>query len=520
MGDVPGSYLDQRQQGFQHFRTHAVHRIEFLNGLELPMLLPPDNGVRGYPRAMKPTVAIYTRLSFDDENTGLGVQRQEQDARKLCERLGWQVGQVYTDNNLSAYKKHVIRPAWEDMLLALESGQLGGIAAYDLDRISRQPRDLERLIDIYDLRSNLVFATVSGEIDLSKPDGRLMARVMVSFANKSSADTSRRVARAQLQRAQQGKLSGGGHTPYGYNPDGLTINQDHAAVVREAADRTLTGESLTSICRDLDHRGILTPSGGNRWNRGVLKRLMIHPRMGGLREYKGAILLGDDGRPVEAAWEPMFDMPTWESLVAVLTDKSRDLNAGRIDRKYLLSGFLRCHCGTKMYGVTKKGKAYYQCPIGTGCSRTCRVGAPIDAYVTEEVLRFLDQVIEPDGLQDQEDEVTSSLQVAISEAERSLSALIDEWNAGRISDQVFFTAQARKEASLNALRRQRGTQKRRQTLSAPVGLGVRDKWAEANLSQRRAILSEALQVVKVLKKDRNAPRRFDDSRYVVMFRTD
>ncbi len=34
----------------------------------------------------------------------------------------------------------------------------------------------------------LVFATVQGDIDLSTPAGRTMARVMVAFANKASMD--------------------------------------------------------------------------------------------------------------------------------------------------------------------------------------------------------------------------------------------------------------------------------------------------------------------------------------------
>lgn len=97
---------------------------------------------------MRPKVAIYARISFDDESTGLGVQRQEEDARTLCGRLGWDIAGVYTDNNLSAFRKGVRRPSWEDLLIDLAAGTVQGIAAYDLDRIARQPRDLERLIDL------------------------------------------------------------------------------------------------------------------------------------------------------------------------------------------------------------------------------------------------------------------------------------------------------------------------------------------------------------------------------------
>lgn len=465
-------------------------------------------------------VGIYSRISFDDENTGLGVQRQQDDARALAKRLGWQVAQVYVDNNLSAYKRAVVRPAWEQMLADLKAGVIQGIAAYDIDRIARRPHDLERLIDIYDANPGYVFATVSGELNLAAADGRLMARIMVSFANKSSSDTSRRVARVQLQRAQQGGVSGGGRRPYGYQEDQITIHPEQAGVIREAARRTLAGESLMSICRDFDARGIQTAGNSERWNRGVLKRMMTQPRMAGLREYKGALLLGENGEPVKAVWEPILDVQTWEALVQLLTDKSRSPNNGRIDRKYLLSGFLRCHCKAKMFGAFAKGAPEYRCPSDRGCGKSVRKAAPLDAHIEELVLRYLERQELDDGLQVQNDEVTSSLQVQITEAERSLSALVDEWSAGRVSDQVFFSAQARKEAALNALKGQRATEKRRRTMQAPVGAGVRDEWKKMNLSQRRAVLQEVLWQIDVLPKPVTAPKRFEGKYYKVQLRTD
>jgi hypothetical protein len=47
--------------------------------------------------------AIYVRISSDRTGAGLGVARQEEDCRALCERLGWQVVRVYPDNDVSAY---------------------------------------------------------------------------------------------------------------------------------------------------------------------------------------------------------------------------------------------------------------------------------------------------------------------------------------------------------------------------------------------------------------------------------
>ena len=52
---------------------------------------------------------IYARISSDRTGAGLGVDRQVADCRELALRLGWEVHDVYADNNVSAWHKV---PAW------------------------------------------------------------------------------------------------------------------------------------------------------------------------------------------------------------------------------------------------------------------------------------------------------------------------------------------------------------------------------------------------------------------------
>ena len=150
-----------------------------------------------------------------------------------------------------------------------------------------------------------------------------------------------------------------------------------------------------------------------------------------------------------------------------------------------------------MYGVHKKGKHHYQCPIYRGCGNTCRVGAPIDTHVIELVLRYLES---QDIKASPESTPSTDSEHEIRQAEQSLSNLIAEWSAGNISDSVFFAAQARKEAVVNRLRRERANVRRKATRIAPMGPGVRAAWEQANHSQRRAILHEVLVAVKALPK--------------------
>ena len=454
-------------------------------------------------------MAIYTRVSDDQEGQGLAVKRQGQDCRALAKLRGWEVAYIACDNSISAYKTNIIRPEFERMMCDFEAGLIDGVVAYDLDRFARQPTDLERAIRMYDRRPG-VFATVQGDIDLGSADGRTLARVMVAFANKSSMDMSRRMTRKKRQMAEHGIYGGGGKRAYGYDADRVTVRPDEAKIIQEAAHRVLAGESLTSICKSYNERSIPTTS-STPWRRNTLRGLLTTPRIAGLRAYRGTVMLSDDGQPIKAQWEPIIDVAAWEAVVEILTDSARTTPRGR-DTKYLLSGFLRCRCGTKMFGATIRGKRKYRCHQDWGCGQTVRIAEPIDEHISELVLRYLErQELEPVG-NGSEESVTDR---QIAEAEKSLAALINEWNEGRMSDSVFFTAQAKKEATLTALRRQRA--KSRQ-IHAPVGQGVRQLWAKANLSQRRAILSEVLIGIKVLPKPHTAPRTFDPNYYVPLWR--
>ena len=71
-------------------------------------------------------VAVYTRISDDDEGRRLGVKRQEEDCRALAKLRGWQVAYVACDNSVSAYKTNILRPEFERMMEDLEAGLVDG----------------------------------------------------------------------------------------------------------------------------------------------------------------------------------------------------------------------------------------------------------------------------------------------------------------------------------------------------------------------------------------------------------
>ena len=169
--------------------------------------------------AQRTRAVLYVRISDDPEGLEKGVERQEADCRAYAESLGYEVVEVFRENDTSAFKqrtitlptgekvRRVVRPRFRALLGFLARGGAEAMIAYDLDRAVRDPRDLEDLIDAKVLYGFRVLST-TGSLRLDNDSDIAMARVLVAMANKSSADTARRVARASKQQALDGKWHG------------------------------------------------------------------------------------------------------------------------------------------------------------------------------------------------------------------------------------------------------------------------------------------------------------------------
>jgi len=221
--------------------------------------------------------AIYARISSDPEGDRLGVTRQTEDCQALAERKGWPVGEVYIDDDRSAYSGKP-RPEYRRLLDDVASRRVDALLVYNLDRLHRQPRELEAFFDVVDRAGLSALATVEGDINLGSHDGRFHARIMGAVARKSSDDLSRRIKRKNEERAKAGLPTGGGFRPFGYRPDRVTVDPGEAALVREASSRVLAGDAVRSIAADWNERALTTPA-GRPWTIQSLRRVLVAPRL-------------------------------------------------------------------------------------------------------------------------------------------------------------------------------------------------------------------------------------------------
>lgn len=343
-----------------------------------------DAGMNSAPA--RPRAAIYCRVSLAALGDTTKVDDQLRQCREICARRGWDVpdSAVYTDNSRSAWQRDRKRPAWDRLLADLRAGTYAALASYWGDRIVRQPRDLEDLLDVRDV-CDLVVVSVAGQYDFANPEHRMMMRWEVARACNESDTISRRKS-AQYERwRREGKVPAGGR-PFGYAPGGLAEAAPdrcelsdrkavgEADIVREMAARVIARESRSAIARDLGARGWATSRGG-QWSADAIAELLRRPRYAGL--------MPDGEAPAAAA--AILDRATWERARAAL-DSTPATNAGAPRAvSHLLSGIARCACGAPVHAdrvSSRRGaprREVYGCR--TGCRKVWRNGPQLDAYV-------------------------------------------------------------------------------------------------------------------------------------------
>lgn len=428
-------------------------------------------------------VGIYARISDDSEQLGLGAGRQQDDTRKLVDLRGWTLADTYVNNDVSAYQPKVTRPDFERMLAGLEAGAIQGIAVYDLDRLARQPADLERIISIYD-RKPLVFATVQSDIDLSTPDGRTMARVMVAFANKASMDTARRVARQKLEKATNG-IGFSNYRPFGWNEDRLTLNEPEAEILRRAARDVLVGTGLFVICGHLNRKGIRTVR-GNIWKTHAMRRVLRAPRIAGFAVYQGELLTDSAGNPVRGKWQPILDEETWRAVDSILGNTK-----SRVERKPggLLTNIVRCgKCGTGMIVARKKGTFYYLCR-GTdsgGCAGVGISGPRLDAQIKALLSAYLDEEI-------QTPQPVWGGQARLEEVSAKIAELMEQYRTG-LSGSIVFPMIRRLEDERNDLQTEQVSFNK---IKARKQITFAGEWDDLDLHAKREIIQSVIEAVVI-----------------------
>ena len=280
------------------------------------------------------------------------------------------------------------------------------------------------------------------------------------------------------------------HAPFGYRyvpkheAGGIAryeVVEDQALLVQELfAWVGVEGFSLEEVSRRLSQKGVLTPTGRQRWDRATIRGILINPAYAGTAKFGKTRLFprktarrakrGDPptprrdkvARPTQAAEQETIAVPALVSreLFAAVADKLKDNRRRYREQKkgaeFLLSGLLICgRCGSAYCGRRHRiGKAqyvYYRC-IGTDSYRHGGVKACTNASVNgrlEEVvwLDLCSLLQAPERLQREFERrleqptpdhlVLTRLHDALKQTKRRIVRLLDAYEEGWVDKPEF-----------------------------------------------------------------------------------
>jgi len=472
-------------------------------------------------------VGIYTRISLDREGKSESPDRQEQVCRARVEERNWNLVGVYSDPDVSAFKRGAKRPQYERLLKDIKDGVVDCVVVSNLDRLTRGGLSaIGRVLDVLEMRGGQIVA-VDDHLDSSEGAGELIMGVLASIAKKESQNTSARVKAAHRSAASKGRVHSGGSRQFGYERSGVVIPEE-AAIVRELADRIWAGESLRQLAFDLNRRGIKTTQ-GNQWYSVTVGHMIRSPRLAGLRVYSD----GPDRKIRDVFpgdWEPILSQ---EEHVSLLATMARPLATRRSVVRHLLTGLVVCgKCGgaLKTMGfVMKNGQPFprYQClkqPGHMNCGNVAITKNSLDAYVTDLALGFLSRAkLRP--LEDDEG-TEQALKELIDEDAQALRELTHERFVSRtVAPDAYEPARRalqdrldQNEQALDSLRRRIDDTKRSLRLGNRADLDA--WWKTATIEEQRATLARVFSKLEIMPAKHRGGNKFDTGRVRQSYRWD
>ncbi|KUO20565.1 serine integrase family protein [Streptomyces dysideae] len=388
-------------------------------------------------------IASMARISADRlSGDAIGVARQHKNNARNAALHNCTVVVCYEDNNLTAAKREVVRPAFLQMIKDLTHGHeeetgipVKGCIAVERERVYRLPEDFIALQDALSMNGSGIFIEGRALLSPVEGDAPIIAGPGWPGSVESEVGTIRkRTRRSAKDRAEEGGVPGsprrfgwlGAEKRHGR----LNNEQQNAAewpylvqMVKMRAEGRSWGSVTRWIATQKDGEGnpIRTVRGG-RWSDQGVKAIITNPAWWG-----GRILNGDlvrdagTGEPKLGEWEhadPATDgvgYETWKLIMSGVqsTALHRGMKqapaakaAGReVFRtgKYKFSGTLRCGrineageiCHSRLVGNAASGRNakygdYYRCN-DPNCKGVGRQVASVDAYLEELVLSYLDE---------------------------------------------------------------------------------------------------------------------------------
>ncbi len=336
-------------------------------------------------------VGIWIRVSTEMQVESESPEHHEKRGRLYAEAKEWNVIEVYRLEAVSG-KSVIDQPETKRMLADVKNGKITGLIFSKLARLARNTKELLEFAEIFK-QYNADLISLAESIDTSTPAGRLFYTMIAAMATWEREEIAERVAASVPIRAKLGKpLSA--KTSLGYK----WVNKEFVIDEKEAPVRKLIYEVFVktkrkkATARQLNEMGYRTRT-GSLFTHGTIARLLRDTTAKGLRlanyttgnKDKFGSRIKPESEWVYCPCPPIVSEELWNECNAIIDSQLSKLKKPGPQSVHLLSGFLYCSCGSKMYVYHRDKFPTYRCKP---CKTKVEV-ADIDAIYQEQLKQFL-----------------------------------------------------------------------------------------------------------------------------------
>ncbi|WP_030976895.1 recombinase family protein [Streptomyces sp. NRRL S-1824] len=357
-------------------------------------------------------LVIYLRLSRDSEDSA-SLDTQRAAAHRWLEAHGHDPAEAaeYLDAGVSGAKPLEQRAG----MSALMDARPSVIVAWKLDRYARSVSEFLRLVTWSEAHC-AALATTDGTIDTTSPTGRMVATALAALAEWERSMITSRIVEGHETRRNQGRWSSG-PAPYGYRIERrdsaayLAVDAAQATLVRAAIAKLVDGGTVTGTAP-------LVGLTDRAW-RSLLKSATLR----GQREYKGALVLAEDGiTPVQFA-EPIITAADAKAIRERLAALATGTDRAPRKAAPMCAGLAFCErCGGRLNGGMSEGVPRYKCKAGHVSITAAKLDERVEAEFLATWGEFTETVVRREGGNDLSAEMIEAQEQAERLGQRMKSA--------------------------------------------------------------------------------------------------
>ena len=388
---------------------------------------------------MKKYFAYYRKSTDTEDKQVLSLDGQREVVRAYAKRNGLKIIEEIKES-FSAKKPG--RPEFMKMIERAKKGEVDGMIAYKLDRLTRNYADLGALAEL--IEQGVEIHDTSYGVYKDDSNSFIMIGVNTAIASAKIKGLSEDVKRGLKQKREMGWAPGYAPTGYVNNKQDKTIEIDptRAPFVKKAFELYNSGQhSLKSLAEKLYNEGFRSRASSDHISKTTIEGILKNPFYYGYFRNKDGLF--------EGKHTALVSKELWDRVQNRLNGKAQ--TKGRKKYVFTYRGFLSCgECGCSITAEKQKGYIYYRCTKSRGkCSQSyireeeleiqlAGILDPIriDEQTSEFVLARLEELYQEDKTY--QEKITKSLRIKLARLKQEKKKLFRKMINDQIDDQQMY----------------------------------------------------------------------------------